>query len=151
MMVAVVHHQVRPGAPADEQDVVMQADSVRWALGRLGHQVSVSQCGLDLEEVRRKLHLLKPDVVFNLVESLAGTGRLIHLFPALLDAEGFRYTGSGFLQVLATSNKIVASGSFQPRGLPPLNGSAPFRLIFHRRAVRWKIQMTAPGMRTDGS
>ena len=126
MIVAVVHHQVSAGAPADEQDVAVQAESVRRALDRLGHRVYMRQCGLDLETIRRELIFLKPDVIFNLVETLAGTGRLIHLFPAMLDAEGLRYTGSGSLQILATSNKTVAKRLLTAAGIATPEWIGPF-------------------------
>jgi D-alanine-D-alanine ligase len=46
--------------------------------------------------------------VFNLVESVEGLGRLIHLAPALLDSLGLPYTGAGAEAAFLTSNKPVA-------------------------------------------
>jgi D-alanine-D-alanine ligase len=54
------------------------------------------------------LESLDPDLVFNLVESLGGHGRLIHLFPVLLDAMGVLYTGSQTETIWMTSHKVMA-------------------------------------------
>lgn len=59
-----------------------------------------------------------PDMVFNLVESLEGEGRLIHFFPLLLDAVGIGYTGVSAGSILATSNKVNAKQHMAAAGLP---------------------------------
>jgi D-alanine-D-alanine ligase len=67
--------------------------------------------------------------VFNLVESLSGTGRLIHLFPSLLDAMGMPYTGASAAALFLTSNKTLAKTQLKaadlhtPVWVGPCNGS----------------------------
>ena len=61
---------------------------------------------------------LDPDLVFNLVESLGGHGRLIHLFPALLDAGGMPYTGSQTEAIWMTSHKVMAKRHMLSAGIP---------------------------------
>jgi D-alanine-D-alanine ligase len=124
--IAVIHHEVRAGAPADERDVLVQTDVVREALMRLGHRAYVQACTLDMENARQKLTRSRADGVFNLVETLEGTGRLIHLFPALLDVMGLPYTGSGSLQMLTTSNKVLAKWILSSSGLPTPLWVGPF-------------------------
>jgi len=123
---AVVHHAVGPDAPADEQDVLDQAGAVASALEALGHDVEILPCTLNLEHVRRRLMTHGVDAVFNLVESLYGTGRLIHLFPALLDSMDLPYTGSSALSILTTSHKILAKRRLQAAGIATPSWVGPF-------------------------
>jgi len=124
--VAVVHHAVDPEAPADEQDVLDQAAAVASALEALEHDVSVLPCTLNLGYIRRDLMTYGADAVFNFVESLHGTGRLIHLFPSLLDAMGLPYTGSSALSILITSHKILAKSRLQASGIRTPSWVGPF-------------------------
>lgn len=126
MRVAVVHHAVSPEAPADEQDVLAQARAVSSALEALGHEPVVLPCTLDLEDIRHKLRARDIQAVFNLVETLKGTGRLIHLFPALLDAMGLPYTGAGALSLLTTSHKILAKSRLRAAGIATPSWVGPF-------------------------
>lgn len=95
MQVAVVHNAVDESDGPDAKDVLAQVETVCEALGGLGHHIDTIACTLDLDRFQRTLTQLFPDVVFNLVESLAGKGRLIHLAPFVMDAMGVPYTGSG--------------------------------------------------------
>jgi len=126
MRVAVVHHAVPPEAPADEQDVLEQAAAVVSALRQLGHEAVAFPCGLDLERVRRELTTRGIEIVFNLVESLDGTGRLIHLFPFLLDAMGLPYTGATALSQMITSHKVLAKERLRAHGIATPDWVGPF-------------------------
>jgi D-alanine-D-alanine ligase len=68
--------------------------------------------------VHKRLNEFQPEVVFNLVESLNGQGRLIHLFPALLDAMAMSYTGADTQALYFTSSKILAKRQMAQAGLP---------------------------------
>ncbi len=61
---------------------------------------------------------LHPALVFNLIESVNGQGRLIHLAPALLEALGVRFTGAGFTAMASTSDKLLAKRLMQGAGIP---------------------------------
>lgn len=126
MRLAVVHHAVPPEAPADEQDVLDQAAAVASALRQLGHEVVTLPCSLDLGHMRRELRTRGIEAVFNLVESLDGTGRLIHLFPYLLDAMGLPYTGANALSQLTTSHKVMAKGRLRTAGIATPDWVGPF-------------------------
>jgi D-alanine-D-alanine ligase len=51
---------------------------------------------------------LRPDILFNLVESLGGSDLLMPVPTMLLDALGIPYTGSGTEAIFATTHKLVA-------------------------------------------
>lgn len=108
MRVAVLYGAVPEGASRDEQDVLVQAEAVTAALRRLGHEPKAVVFSLNLEQVRAELEREAPDLVFNLVESVEGQGRLIHLAPAMLDAVGVPYTGAPTEAQFCASNKLVA-------------------------------------------
>ncbi|MBI5014131.1 MAG: ATP-grasp domain-containing protein [Deltaproteobacteria bacterium] len=107
MRVAVLHGAVPPEAPPDEQDVLVEVAAVSQALAALGHEPVAVPLTLDLDAGARALRGLAPAVVFNLVESLEGTGRLNHLAPALLDHLGLAYTGAPTDALYLTSQKIL--------------------------------------------
>jgi D-alanine-D-alanine ligase len=118
MRVVVVHNAVDESDGPDAKDVLVQVETVCEALGVLGHDTDTIACTLDLDRLQRTLTFLSPDVVFNLVESLAGTGRLIHLVPFVVDVMGVPYTGSSAERILITSNKVMAKHHMIVQGLP---------------------------------
>jgi len=127
MRVSVVHNAVTDDGPADELDVLDQVDAVREALRALGHGADTLPAGLELEQLRDQLEAQRPDLVFNLVESLGGHGRLIHLVPSLLDALGMAYTGAPAEAIWLTSHKVMAKERMVAAGVPtpPWAGPCP--------------------------
>ncbi len=117
MRVAILHNAVGQDGSADERDVLVQAEAVSKALEGLGHTVTILPCDLDLAAIRERLTETAPDLVFNLVESLGGSGRLIHLVPYLLEAMGLSCTGAGAEAILLSSNKITAKTRLRSAGL----------------------------------
>ena len=126
MRVSVVHNAVSDDDPADEQDVLVQAGVVMEALRNLGHRAWTLPAGLELGTLRQQLEAQQPDIVFNLVESLAGHGRLIHLVPSLIDAMGLPYTGAPAEAILLTSHKVLAKERMVATGLPTPPWSGPY-------------------------
>jgi D-alanine-D-alanine ligase len=118
MKIAVIHQKVAAGAGRDEQDVLTQVDFVSRGLVALGHEPVAVPASLNLEAVAQTLTEMQPAIAFNLVESLAGKGRLIHLVPSLLDALKIPYTGVGAETMLLTSNKLLAKRWLSAAGLP---------------------------------
>ncbi len=88
------------------------------ALRELGHDTDIETFWLDLKSVSAGLAGLAPDVVFNLVESVDGSGRLIHLAPSLLDHLSIPYTGCPADAVFITSGKIISKKTLTRVGLP---------------------------------
>jgi D-alanine-D-alanine ligase len=117
MHVAIVHNALSETSSADEQDVLVQAEAVREALCELGHTPALLTCDLNLAAIHATLRAQRPELVFNLVESLAGTGRLLHFFPGVADALGLPYTGASAEALFLTSNKILAKERLEAAGL----------------------------------
>jgi len=132
MRIEVIHDRVtREGASPDHADVLVQADAVCRALRELGHEPSTLPVCLDLSTFQRRLEEVRPALVFNLVESVEGHGRLIHLPPALLDCLGIPYTGARTHAVYVTSNKLATkkwlseAGVWTPHGFSVKDLEAP--------------------------
>lgn len=118
MKTVILHGAIAEDAPPDELDTLAQVDAVRAALEELGHEVATVPFSLDLEAARNALRRHAPDLVFNLVESVEGAGRLLHLAPALLEFLGIPYTGSGAESLFVTSNKVLAKELLRAHGIP---------------------------------
>ena len=118
MRIAVIHGEVAAGAGRDEQDVLTQVAFVSRGLAALGHEPVAVPASLNLAAVAQTLADLQPAIVFNLVETLAGKGSLIHIVPSLLDALKIPYTGAGTEAMLLTSNKLLAKRWLSASGLP---------------------------------
>jgi len=108
MRVIILHSDVGSCASADEQDVLTQVEAVSGALKRLGHEALPMALNLDLDNAARRLRETAGELVFNLVETVGGQGRLIHLAPALLDSMQIPYTGAGTEATFLSSNKLAA-------------------------------------------
>jgi D-alanine-D-alanine ligase len=129
--VSVVYGAVAADAAPDEQDVLVEVDTVQQALTSLGFAPVAVPLTLDLEAVRQRLLHVRPAFVFNLVESVEGLGRLIHLAPALYESLGLPYTGAGSEAMYLTSNKplakrlLAAAGIATPEGVEPATQGLP--------------------------
>jgi D-alanine-D-alanine ligase len=118
MRVAVLHDLLPDEARPDEEDTLAQAEFVAEELMPVGHSAQLVPFGLDLEEAGEALRRARPDLVFNLVESVGGKARLLHLAPALLDALRLPYTGCPTEALFLTTNKVLAKRLLSLRGLP---------------------------------
>ena len=135
MKVFILHDEITSASRPDEIDALHQADLVGGALRELGYAVEVLGVGLNLEALAAGLSRGAPDVVFNLVESLAGQARLLHVVPALLEARHIPFTGAGSGACLITTDKPlakawmhgngVATPPWRQRGAPAVSDLSP--------------------------
>ncbi|HPF70169.1 MAG TPA: D-alanine--D-alanine ligase [Candidatus Krumholzibacteria bacterium] len=140
MRVAILHNELTAGAAADELDVLAQAGAVGRALADLGHEASVLTCGLDLGAVRDRLAELRPDTVFNLVEGLAGHGRLIAAVPYLLEALGVPQAGCPADAIHTTGHKVLAKRMLAAAGLPTAAWLGPDGSAHGQGGDRWIVK-----------
>ena len=115
--VVLLHDAAAASGPADASDVLREAREVAAGLAALGYETATVPVGLDLAGLESALADLTPRVVFNLVESLAGRGSLIHVVPALLESLDIPYTGCSACAQWTTSNKIAAKRGLAAAGL----------------------------------
>jgi D-alanine-D-alanine ligase len=108
MRIAILHDRIGEKARKDELDTLEQVAAVSNALSALGHEPSSLAFSFALKKTMAALRRVAPDLVFNLVESVEGHGRLIAMAPAILDAMKIPYTGAPTEAIFLTSNKLVA-------------------------------------------
>lgn len=108
MRVALLHNAMTSTADASELDVLEQLRLVQGALAELGHSHACFPVTRAVGPLLTSLTSFSPDVVFNLVESVAGRAELHPCVPALLDLGGLPYTGASFLSLGLTTDKVVA-------------------------------------------
>jgi D-alanine-D-alanine ligase len=118
MQIAVLHQAVKDHDTLDDQDVLVQVEVISSALRLLGHETEVLPCTLDLEEMLAAVRRRRPDVVFNLVESLSGEDSLIALVPAVLEAFGVPFTGNRAAALFLTTQKLLTKHRLHAAGLP---------------------------------
>ena len=121
MRIALMHQAVPEDAPPDEQDVLDEVAAVGAALCALGHMVRALPVGLDLSEAVLALRADRPDLVFNLCESLPGAGRggkLASVPPALVESLGIACTGNSAAALALTADKVLTKQRFRAAGIP---------------------------------
>lgn len=118
MRIAVLYGSMSSDSSKDELDGLIQVEAVSNALSELNHDPVPVLFSLDVKETLRELFEINPLLVFNLVESIDGQGRLIHLAPSILDAVHMVYTGAGADAVYTTSNKILAKQMLKGARIP---------------------------------
>jgi D-alanine-D-alanine ligase len=116
--IVVLHGRVSADADPDEQDVLVEVRQVSGALDALGYEPVALALTLDLEAAARRLSELSPLAVFNLVESVEGRDRLLHLATTLLDCLKIPYTGTGSDGMYLASNKLLAKRLLSGSGIP---------------------------------
>lgn len=118
MKVTILHNAVADSDSAADRDVLLQVAAVEQALWSLGHESRRLPSTLNLEAMEESLTSHRPDLVFNLVESLAGSDRLAHLAARLLDDLEISYTGATAAALHLTTNKPLAKTQLRAGGLP---------------------------------
>ena len=125
--VVVLHNQIVSTSAQDELDVLVQVETVSEALSLQGYDPVAVPVSLDLQHAMDHLRQLQPKFVFNLVESIGGTGRFIYFAPAMLDHLQIPYSGCSTDALYITTNKLLSkvlmrSQSIATPAWMPLNG-----------------------------
>ncbi|HEX2761360.1 MAG TPA: hypothetical protein VHM27_12635 [Rhizomicrobium sp.] len=117
MKVLVLHSDVAPGAPPEEEDTLIAAEAVEKALRARGHAASRAAYAKDRAVLAALLDRAAPDIVFNLVEGIDGLGRLAPEAPRALAALGWRFTGVGAEPMDMTNDKPRTKARLRAAGL----------------------------------
>jgi D-alanine-D-alanine ligase len=108
MKAVVLHGEIKEESGKDEKDVLVQAEVVSSALSELGYKPVIITLSLNFADTIERLKKIRPAFVFNLVETIAGQGSLIHIAPSLLDFLKIPFTGASTEAQFLTSNKVLA-------------------------------------------
>ncbi|MCB2207751.1 MAG: ATP-grasp domain-containing protein [Bacteroidetes bacterium] len=116
--VVILINAISETPTADELDVLIQAVAIETELKALGYVTERLFMGLNMQQVTGQLKKTDPVFVFNLVESLDGSGKLIYFAPALLEHLHIPFTGSSSEAFFVTSNKMLAKSLMLNKNLP---------------------------------
>ena len=130
--VAIAHTFITSTSRPDDQDTLEEIETVAAALGELGFDPEPVPFSLDLHAFIAALRDLEPAFVFNLVEGVDGTGRLIHMAPALCEHLGLACTGAPASAILVTTSKLETKRQLKVAGLPTAPWATPARLAAGR-------------------
>lgn len=122
----ILHQAVPPDAPPDEQDVLEQVGAVEAALIDAGWRTRRVAAELDLAASLRALEADPPDLVVNLVESLAvargrgplASGLMAPAAAALLESLGVPFTGNPSAALALTADKVATKRVLHAAGIP---------------------------------
>ena len=106
--IVILHEALPTAATADEQDTLVQVETIGATLRMLGYVPVPMPVTLDLSGLPAELEKSKPFLIFNLVESLGSRGRYIHFVPGLLEELGIPFTGSGETALFLTTGKTLS-------------------------------------------
>lgn len=102
---------------ADELDVLDQVNLVEEHLHRLGFDTSRKGITGDFMNEISGLAAEKPEVVFNLVESISNKGELCYFIPALLNMYSIPYTGNPVEAIFTTTSKALTGRILEKAGI----------------------------------
>jgi D-alanine-D-alanine ligase len=113
--VLICHSNLMEDAPADELDVMDQVEWFKNGLRQLGIDSIAQPFSLGMPFLEKKGE--KPALIVNLVETVNGDGRLIHLAPLLFEHFRINFTGCSSDSLYLTSNKPVAKKIMRYHGI----------------------------------
>jgi D-alanine-D-alanine ligase len=103
MKILVLHSDIAPDAPPEEQDTLIAADAVASALAEKGYGVAKAAFRRDM--LAGVLEMERPELVFNLVESVNGKGALATQAQRALRELGMAFTGTSGEAMDLTNDK----------------------------------------------
>ncbi|HVV86225.1 MAG TPA: ATP-grasp domain-containing protein [Kofleriaceae bacterium] len=98
-------HAAAAKNPDDEPEMEYQ---VAQALIDSGHEVLLIGVRDDVHDASAQLAGWRPDLVFNATEAFGDNPELDYLIPAMLEAQGYRYTGAPPVALLVTRHKAMS-------------------------------------------
>lgn len=104
----IFHSKLALNPPADELDVLDQAAFFEEGMFKLGAEAKTFPFDNDLDKNIETIKSYRPDIVVNLVETIYGNGRLVHLAPALFEHLSVAFTGCSSEAIYLTSNKLIS-------------------------------------------
>jgi D-alanine-D-alanine ligase len=119
----VLHSDVPPEAPPEDQDTLIATEAVAGALARKGH--GIARAAFRDDTVAAILEVETPDLVFNLVEGVDGKGILAPAAPRLLAELGVPFTGASAEAMELTTHKPRTKERLRQAGLVTPDWSTP--------------------------
>lgn len=116
MKIAILKDDLTSVIRADDNDNQEQADFVEQLLSE--HEVKQFPFSPDMKKNIKNLNAFKPDMVFNLVESVCGQGKLAVFAPQLLETLQIPFTGNKSFAHFISADKDLAKDLLLQNNLP---------------------------------
>jgi len=104
-LVAIAYGEIPPDSGPDETTMLALCDDVAASLKGAGFRTALLEIKLNLKATAETIRALKPDVIFNLVDTIDGHSALGHLAPQLFEHLEIPYTGGSAEAIYLTTNK----------------------------------------------
>lgn len=113
MRAVILNNYLGKSPTKDELDNLEQTKAVEKALKELKFEVSILPFSFDIKKTINTLKRIKPDFIFNLVESIEGNDSLAHFAPSILDLLKIPYTGCHTEAMYLSDSKITTKKILQ--------------------------------------
>ena len=117
MQAAIVYNVAKTARPEDI-DTELQVELVSSCLNELEIETKLIPFGDSLGEIETELRALKPDFVFNLVETAQGTDRLLFSAAALFEFLKIPYSGCTASTLASLASKMRQKTMMNRVGIP---------------------------------
>lgn len=114
--------------PDDNLATISTAREVAGHYDRLGYQHDMRHFEYVPSDFRATIEAVRPDCVFNLVESVSGTSRLIHVPPIYIEELRLPYTGCPSHAIELSNDKVLAKRILDMLHLPTPRWGTPKKL-----------------------
>ena len=125
MRCCILYNQPRENALPDELDILEQVEYVETHLHEMGVETYRKGITNNFMVELPVLTVEKPDLIFNLVESINNKGELLYFVPAILNMYSLSYTGNPLEAMFITTSKalthkyLISSGLSTPDAYLP--------------------------------
>ena len=120
--VLILYNKLSKKPKDDEADVIEQVNLVTVALQNLGYEVKYFQIDLNLKTAISQIQNIKPDIIFNLAETIGNKGEFTFLANSVLNFVRIPYTGSPLVPMFQCSNKFLAKKELNAIGVKTPQG-----------------------------
>ena len=118
MKVALVYSGATSESSPDNQDTLVQMEEVNSLLSHIGIDVNPVAFADSFSDLETKISYIKPDFIFNLVETVKGTDSLSYIAAAFFEYMSIPYTGCPAIALALLSSKIRQKELLLLAGLP---------------------------------
>lgn len=106
--VLILYNKISEKGSNDELDVLEQVNLVTKSLKELKYRVQTLEFDMNIEKVVKNIGRIKPDIIFNLVESIYNKGEFAYLPTSILSFLNIPFTGNPLIPMFNCSNKLLA-------------------------------------------
>jgi D-alanine-D-alanine ligase len=121
-LVLILYNKLSKTPKDDEADVIEQVNLVTEALNNLACEVRYLQIDLNLKKAIGQIRKIRPDIIFNLAETIGNKGEFTFLANSVLNYLKIPYTGSPLIPMFQCSNKYLAKKELNAIGIKTPRG-----------------------------